>query len=152
MRDDHGSPEQMGAAFLNELFAQMRLGAKARAGAPRDGWQVIEITGELTALRRRPDLVSALNHLTGQVVNRAAGEQTRCLIDLGGDYEARKALLETVADDVARAVKRTGRQAVLDGLPSPERRVVHARLAEVGGVATRSEGDERNRVLYITRA
>ncbi len=142
-----------GVRFLDGVFQRLDLDVRALADAPRDDELVMRVEGaDLEVLERRADLLTALTQLTGQAVAKAAGERVRCVIDVGGAFDARKALLETVASDAARAVVKSGRRAVLDGLSSTERRVVHNVLAEQAGVRTRSEGDEASRLLLIERA
>ncbi len=150
---DQGSWTEEGARFLEGLFDRLELDLEATPRAPRDEWLVIEIGGDaLDVLERRADLLSALTQLTTQAVSRASGERVQVLLDVGGGFDARKALLEQVAADAARAVSRTGRRAVIDQLSSSERRVVHTALADNAAIATRSEGDEGHRLLLIERA
>ena len=72
-----------------------------------------------------------------------------CLLDIDGQFEARRALLETAAEDAASAILKNGRRAVFTGLNASERRVVHSVLKERDDVSTRSEGDERARLLLV---
>lgn len=140
-------------AFLDELCERLELKVTLAAGGVRDGAVVIEVDGDgVERLKRRPDLVSALTRLTSQAAGRVIDDRVRLVLDVGGDFEERKALLEAAADDIARAVQVNGRRAVVEGLSSTERRVMHSRLAESEAVATRSEGDERARRLLIERA
>lgn len=144
---------QAALAFLGELCERLELKVDLSDGGTRDGAVVIELTGDgIDRLKRRPDLVSALTRLTGQAAGRAVDDRVRLVLDVGGDFEDRKALLEAAADDIARAVQTSGRRAVVEGLSSTERRVMHNRLADDDAVATRSEGDERARRLLIERA
>lgn len=140
-------------SFLTELFDRMSLAVRVTRSTLRGDQVVIELDGDdADQLEARPELVSALTLLTGQVAGRASGERLRMLLDIGGAFDARKALLEAAADDIARIVERTGRRAVLDGLNSSERRVVHNRLSEDDSVKTRSEGEEGDRRLLVERA
>ena len=61
----------------------------------------------------------------------------------------REAFLADMAGEIAEAVSRTGRRAVIEGLGSPERRLVHTALMDHGGVKTHSEGGEQNRYLLV---
>lgn len=140
-------------AFLGELCDRLELKVELVPAGVRDEAVVIEVNGDgIDRLKRRPDLVSALTRLTAQAAGRAVDDRVRLMLDVGGEFEERKALLEAAADDIARAVQTSGRRAVVEGLSSTERRVMHSRLAEHEAVATRSEGDERARRLLIERA
>ncbi|MCB9526796.1 MAG: R3H domain-containing nucleic acid-binding protein [bacterium] len=140
-------------SFLTELFDRMSIAVRVTRSKLRGDQVVVELDGDdADRLEARPELVSALTLLTGQVAGRASGERVRMLLDIGGAFDARKELLEAAADDIARIVERTGRRAVLDGLNSSERRVVHNRLSEDDSVKTRSEGEEGDRRLLVERA
>ena len=105
-----------GQAFLTELFERTGIGLTVTDGRVADDAVVLELGGDIAALRRQPELAAALASLTAQVMARAIDvRHVRCVLDPGGTYAARKALLETAARDVARAVLKTGRRAVLDG-------------------------------------
>lgn len=61
----------------------------------------------------------------------------------------REAFLADMAGEIAEVVSRTGRRAVIEGLGSPERRLVHTALMDHGNVKTHSEGGEQNRYLLV---
>lgn len=140
-------------SFLTEIFDRLSLAIRVARAKMRDDEVVLDIDGDdVDRLLSLPELSSALTLLAAQVAGRASGERLRVLLDIGGAFDARKSLLEAAADDIARAVERTGRRAVLDGLNSSERRVVHNRLSEDDAVTTRSEGEEGDRRLLVERA
>ncbi|MEZ4469329.1 MAG: hypothetical protein R3F60_00725 [bacterium] len=142
-----------GQAFLTELFERTGIALTVTDGRVEDDAVLLELGGDVASLRRQPELAAALASLTAQVMARAIdARHVRCVLDPGGTYATRKALLETAARDVRRAVLHTGRRAVLDGLSPAERRVVHVGLAEDPRVQTRSEGDERWRLLLVEPA
>lgn len=61
----------------------------------------------------------------------------------------REAFLADLAGEIAEVVSRTGRRAVIEGLGSSERRLVHTALMDHGNVKTHSEGGEQNRYLLV---
>ena len=140
-----------GRSFLSALFNHLNYSIDIEH---RDGDDAIvyELNGGVEPLETRPDLVSAITLLAAQAMSRTADKRINCLLDVGGQFEKRRALLETTADDIQRAVIQTGRKAVLEGLSSAERRVVHVRLRDSEDVETQSEGDDRNRLLLVERA
>jgi|JI10StandDraft_1071094.scaffolds.fasta_scaffold18451_5 spoIIIJ-associated protein len=142
-----------GQAFLTEVFARTGLALTITGAQATEDAVVFDLGGDTTVLRRQPELIAALTALTAQVMARAIdARHVRCVLDPDGRFAARKTLLETAARDLARTVLKTGRRAVLDGLSPAERRVVHLGLAEDARVQTRSEGDERWRLLLVERA
>ena len=140
-----------GAKFLTEVFDHLTTPINIASRADGD-CLVYELTGATESLLSRPDLVSALTLLTSQAVSRQIDRRVNCLLDIDGQLEARRALLETAAADVARAVVKNGRRAVFEGLTSSERRVVHTVLRDEDGVKTFSEGDDRSRLLMVMGA
>jgi spoIIIJ-associated protein len=139
---------ELGAEFLTEVFGQLETSIDIASRTDGD-CLVYELTGSTQTLLSRPELVSALTLLTSQTVSRQIDRRVNCLLDVDGRLEARRALLETAATDVARAVVKNGRRAVFQGLTSSERRVVHTVLKDEEGVKTYSEGDDRARLLMV---
>ena len=140
---------ELGQSFLNGIFQHLSAEIEVAPKGVQDGALVYELTGSIDSLQRSPDLVSAVTLLTAQAVSRSTGERANCLLDVGGTFEARRTLLATAASDIARAVKTTGRRAVFDNLSSSERRIVHTHLRDDESVETRSEGEERGRLLIV---
>jgi spoIIIJ-associated protein len=124
-------------------------GLKVKATTSSEDTVVVQVTGDVAGLQRNRELVAALSLLAGQVASRVGNDRWRCLLDVGGELDERKSLLEGVAAEVAEAVARTGRRAVIESLSAGERRIVHTALVEDGRVATRSEGDEEHRMLLV---
>ena len=143
---------EAGVEFLDEIFREMGAEVTISGGDEHEEGRVLELGGQVDALRRQPDLISALTLLTSQVMSRDAKSRVSVILDLGGGFKARESLLAAAADDLARVAAETGRRGVLDGLSSTERRIVHARLKEHDSIATRSEGDGQNRLLIIEAA
>lgn len=146
------SAAEAAADFLTEIFDHLDYAIDIKA-EQRGEMCVLELDGDdIERLESRPELVSALTLLTSQAASRATEERVRVLLDIGGAFDDKKAVLEAAAHDIARAVDRSGRRAVLGGLNSAERRVVHNALADDERVQTRSEGDESDRRLLVERA
>lgn len=145
------SAAEAAADFLSEIFDQLDYAIDIKA-EQRGEMCVLELDGDdIERLESRPELVSALTLLTSQAASRVIGDRVRVLLDVGGEFDDKKEMLEAAARDIARAVDRSGRRAVLGGLNSAERRVVHNALADDDRVQTRSEGDESDRRLLVER-
>ena len=141
----------IGKEFLEGVFEQLGLGVEVRFSGTYSEALVFELSGDLSALNRSPHLVSSLTLLTSQSISKSLKERVNCMLDVGGNMEAKRELLATAAADVSRAVQFTGRLAVFDSLTSSERRVIHTQLRDDDSVDTRSEGDERGRLLIVER-
>lgn len=140
---------EVGQEFLGKVFERLSVEIDIQGKTEDDNGLVYELSGGTTSLRSRPDLVSALTLITSQVVSRHVERRINCVLDIDGQLESRRLLLETAADDVARAVTVNGRRAVFEGLNSSERRIIHTQLKEDPTVRTFSEGNDRNRLLLV---
>ena len=74
------------------------------------------------------------------------------VVDAAGYRERRRVTLESLALRAAERVQATGEREELEPMTAVERKVVHERLKEVGGVATTSEGTEPNRYIVVLPA
>ncbi len=141
-----------GHEFLTGLFTRMGLEVEVQIAPPRRDTLVYELGGDLSLLKQRPDVMSALTLLCTGALARRAGERISCALVLEGHHLFRDELLETIAQDVAEVVSRTGRRGILEGLNPAERRQIHGILAEEEEVKTHSEGQGEARYLIVERA
>lgn len=146
------TPADLGFDFITELLSHMGIDARVDASDGADGTVVIRLEGETTALRANKELQAAIAQLAGQALSQATDSRVRVALDLDGDRGAREQFLGDLASEVAEIVAETGRRAVIEGLDSPERRIVHTALMDHGGVNTHSEGGDANRYLLVEPA
>jgi spoIIIJ-associated protein len=142
-----------GATFLSGLIERMGLEGIVITPAPlRDDTVFLKLTGQIDLLKNHPEITAALTLLTSQAASRMADARVRCLLDVGGGFAERETLLKVLARDLAEAVERTGRIAVVERLSSAERRMVHSVLADHAHVSTQSEGTPDARWLTVQPA
>ena len=96
--------------------------------------------------------IDALQYLVNAIVNRGGGEHIDVTVDAAGYRERRRVVLEQLAVRSAQRALDSGRPVELDPMTAVERKVVHLRLKEFGGVETSSEGTEPNRYVVISPA
>jgi spoIIIJ-associated protein len=97
--------------------------------------------------------IEAIQHLASAIASRSpAAEGKEILVDAGGYRARRRATLEALADRSAERARRTGTSVALDPMTPSERKIVHSRLADVDGIATRSEGSEPHRYVVVSLA
>lgn len=66
------------------------------------------------------------------------------------NYKDKQAMhLERLAKNIAREVRSTGKEIMMDNMNSYERRIVHNVLTDFKGVTTISEGEEPNRHIIV---
>jgi spoIIIJ-associated protein len=94
--------------------------------------------------------IDAIQYLINAIVWRSQGDERKpVVVDAAGYRERREATLSTLAMRSAERARGSGQPVELDPMTAVERKVVHLRLKDVEGVATRSEGTEPNRFVVI---
>lgn len=99
---------------------------------------------------RNADNLRALQHIVMMTLAARNAEVTRVNVDVA-DYKRQRAdKIEERADGWIREVRDTGKTKVLD-LNAADRRTVHKLAEDYTDITTYSEGEGRERRLYIAR-
>ena len=94
--------------------------------------------------------IDAIQYLVNAIVWRGQVDgRKQVVVDAAGYRARREATLEALAVRSAERVLSSERAVELEPMTAVERKVVHLRLKEFPGVATRSEGTEPNRFVVI---
>jgi spoIIIJ-associated protein len=94
--------------------------------------------------------IDAIQYLVNAIVWRGQVDgRKQVVVDAAGYRARREATLEALAVRSAERVVSAARSVELEPMTAVERKVVHLRLKEFPGVATRSEGTEPNRFVVI---
>ena len=94
--------------------------------------------------------IDAMQYLVNAIVWRGQVDgRKQVVVDAAGYRARREATLESLAVRSAERVVSSGRSVDLEPMTAVERKVVHLRLKDFPGVATRSEGTEPNRFVVI---
>jgi spoIIIJ-associated protein len=150
--------EQADAAvqFTDELVKAFGLSAEVAAEVVEDDIE-LRINGEGASLGvlvgPKGATLHAMEELIRAVVQHAAGGQSaRLHLDVAGYRERRRAALAAFAIQVANEVQEQGSERALEPMSPADRKVVHDAVAEIGGVATTSVGEEPRRRVVIKPA
>jgi len=101
----------------------------------------------------RGTTLQAVQDLARVASQRRLGDHdTRLRVDVGGYRERRREALGKFAVQMADEVTSSGVARVLEPMSSADRKIIHDTLAEVEGIATRSEGDDPYRRVIIAPA
>jgi spoIIIJ-associated protein len=101
----------------------------------------------------RGQVLEAVQYVVGKIVNRDGDDRKRIAVDLGAFRDlAPDPAMETMALRLAESARRIGKPLTVVPIQSRDRRAVHVAVAQVPGVATRSEGDGLLRRLIIEPA
>jgi spoIIIJ-associated protein len=145
------------AAQLRELVERVvaALGASSRIELV-EGPEEITITcvggSPGILIGKHGQTIDAIQSLVNVVASRLAEDAKRVVIDAAGYRERRRAALSYIALSAAKRVLATGEPQALEPMSSVERRFVHERLKDYGGVTTTSEGAEPARYVVVLPA
>lgn len=89
------------------------------------------------------------NRLVSAAASAVFKKHIRLMIDINGYKEERYEKVTRMAIRIARDVRRTKVDAVLDPMPADERKAVHNALSTMDGISTKSEGEGLGRRLHI---
>jgi spoIIIJ-associated protein len=132
------------------------LGIDARVDVSEDEESVVvTCSGPDVALLigRHGQTIDAIQYLLNAVAHRTYGDERKgVVVDAAGYRERRRMTLEALAVRTAERVRESGVREELEPMTAVERKVVHLRLKEFGGVATTSEGTEPNRYVVVLPA
>jgi spoIIIJ-associated protein len=102
---------------------------------------------------RHGQTIDAVQYLLNAISHRTYGDERKeVVVDAAGYRERRRATLESLAERTADEVRASGSKVELEPMTAVERKVVHLKLKELGGVATASEGTEPNRYVVVLPA
>ncbi|MDI6828347.1 MAG: RNA-binding cell elongation regulator Jag/EloR [Armatimonadota bacterium] len=129
------------------------IGNGARAEIKNTDEQVVlNITGGDVGMLigKHGQTINAIQYLVGVITNKQLQHKVRIIVDAEGYRSRREEALRNQALFLAKKVKESGQEAVLEALMASERRIIHLALANDPDVYTYSEGEEPNRRVVIS--
>lgn len=144
-------PEREAESFLREIFLTMGLIVKIKAEM-EDKHLFVELTGDDMGILigKRGQTLDALQYLVNLVVNKKSPYYISVMLDTENYRQRRRETLESLAFNLAKKVKHTRRNVVLEPMNPYERRIIHSALQNDRYVTTYSEGEEPYRNVVIT--
>ena len=142
------------AAHLRELLTHVTtaIGLRCRI-------EIEESADAITAVCSAPDLglligrhgqtIDAVQTLANAILRQDENARKQVVVDAAGYRDRRRRTIEALAVHSAGEALRSGDRVALEPMSSGDRRLVHERLKEYGGVETSSEGDEPNRYVVV---
>lgn len=95
--------------------------------------------------------LTALSTICKQYIYNQIGVYPYLNLDVENYKDKQITHIERLAKNLAREVKNTKQEIVMENMNSYERRIVHNRLSSVPGITTVSEGEEPNRHIIIKK-
>ncbi len=144
-------PERIAKNFLKEMFIAMGFIVNIETEL-KDRHLNIKISGDDMGviIGKRGQTLDSIQYLVNLAVNKGTASYISVTIDTENYRERRKETLESLAHNLARKVKHTGKNVVLEPMNPYERRIIHSALQNDRYVTTYSEGEEPYRNVVIT--
>jgi spoIIIJ-associated protein len=137
-------------SLVERIASTLGVSCRVDVRETEDGLTVTCIAADLGVLiGRHGQTIDAIQYLVNAIVAKRVGERIDVTVDAAGYRERRRTALEALAVRSARRATDSGQRVELDPMTAVERKVVHLRLKEFGGVETSSEGTEPNRFVVI---
>jgi len=143
-------PEKRAKQFLREVTAAMNLPLTVTTTL-KDKQLFVNLTGDDMGILigKRGQTLDSLQYLVNLVVNKGNAPYVSVTLDTENYRQRRKETLESLAVNLAKKVKATHKNVVLEPMNPYERRIIHSALQNNRFVTTYSEGDEPFRNVVI---
>jgi len=143
---------EFGRDLLQRILDALGNGGDASVKSTGETTISLEIRGgdAPRLIGRHGQTINAMQYLVGISLNRKYKGKLRTVLDVEDYRSHREEMLRTQALALAKQVKETGQEALLEALDANDRRVIHSALADDPDVKTYSEGEEPDRVLVIS--
>lgn len=109
----------------------------------------VDTNANAVLIGRQGRTLQDFNRLVRTATSSVFKKHIRLMIDVNGYKEDRYEKIVRMAVRVAKDVRRTKVDAVLEPMPADERKAIHAALSDMKGITTRSEGEGAGRQLHI---
>lgn len=145
------NPEKIAVTFLQEMFQAMGMHVTIETKL-KERQLAIELSGDEMGvlIGKRGQTLDSIQYLVSLVVNKGSSPYVSILLDTENYRQRRKETLESLAYNLAKKVKQTKRNVVLEPMNPYERRIIHSSLQNDRYVTTYSEGEEPYRNVVIT--
>lgn len=137
-------------AYLERFFENIEMQAEVTVEND-DGFYWIQINAENNAvlIGKNGTALQSLNTIVKAAASSEFRKRVGVLIDINGYKQEKYHKVCALAMRVAKDVRRTKTDAILDPMPADERKAIHNHLADMDCITTESEGEGNHRRLKI---
>lgn len=137
--------------FLNKLLKSMDLDSNIVITEEDKNTLMINLEGDQMGvlIGKRGQTLDSIQYLTSLVVNKYSDHYIRIKMDTEDYRNRRRKTLESLANNLAMKVKKTGKKFTLEPMSPNERRIIHYTLQKYKFIETHSEGEEPFRRVVI---
>lgn len=139
--------------FVAGLIDEIGLSADVSARVVDDETAEVVVEGQELGILVGPGgaTLAALQELARTFVQkRTGGQSSRINVDVAGYRAKRTVALQKFAKQIADEVTEAGSERALEPMSAADRKVVHDTINDIGGLSTRSEGEEPRRYIVIS--
>jgi len=143
-------PEDVVEGFLREVAAAMGLSVQVEINR-KEKHLYVSLVGDNMGILigKRGQTLDSLQYLTNLVVNRCGVPEFSVVLDTENYRKRRRDTLESLAISLAKKVKSTRKNVVLEPMSRYERHIIHMVLQRDAMVRTYSDGNEPYRNVVI---
>ena len=143
--------QEVAKEFLDKLLRSMDLTPEIAVTEEDKNTLMINLEGEQMGvlIGKRGQTLDAIQYLTSLVVNKYSDHYIRVKMDTEDYRNRRRKTLESLANNLAMKVKKTGKKFTLEPMSPNERRIIHSTLQKYKFIETHSEGEEPFRRVVI---
>lgn len=137
-------------AYLERFFENIEMQAEVTVEND-DGFYRIQINAENNAvlIGKNGTALQSLNTIVKAAASSEFRKRVGVLIDINGYKQEKYHKVCALAMRVAKDVRRTKTDAILDPMPADERKAIHNHLVDMDCITTESEGEGNHRRLKI---
>lgn len=144
---------QSAREFVAGLVAELGMSANVSTRLLDEDTAEVAVDGEELGVLVGPGgaTLAALQELARTYVQKqTGGHSSRIVVDVAGYRAKRAAALARFATQIAEEVTSSGTEQALEPMSPADRKVVHDTINEIGGLSTRSVGEEPRRYIVIS--
>ncbi len=144
-------PQAVVKTFLREVSASMGILIEVETRL-NDNQMFVELKGEKMGvfIGKRGQTLDSLQYILNLIVNKGKAPFICITLDTENYRKRRKETLESLAYNLAKKVKATKKDVVLEPMSPYERRIIHSVLQNDRHITTHSEGQEPFRNVVIS--
>ena len=136
--------------YLNEILSLMGLEVSFESSIKEKQINIkMYSNNNAILIGKNGQTLSALTTIVKQFVYNQIGLYPYINLDVENYKDKQIYYLEKLAENIAREVRNTKQEVVMENMNSYERRIVHNVLTDFKGVITESEGEEPNRHVIV---
>lgn len=143
--------EKIAKEFLEDIFKKMKIEIEINVSPNKKNHINIDLKGKDIGviIGKRGQTLDSLQYLVNLIINKGEFAYTSVNVDTEDYRERRKQVLENLAINLAKKVKKIDRSVNLEPMNPYERRIIHSKLQNDQNIKTYSEGTEPFRYVVI---